>query len=170
MDRYQDEELITVIPAVLSLDSASPDLLKAVDQMAQEKKIPWHVHLAMTRGERDSCLTKTKKAPVAYLESLGVLSEYCTCVHATWLDDEEISLLAKKQSGVIYTPSSNMFMGEGVTRIRDLIQAGASVSLATGGGCRNNRSSVLEEMRMASLLQKVTYQDPTVSSAESMFY
>jgi 5-methylthioadenosine/S-adenosylhomocysteine deaminase len=62
-----------------------------------------------------------------------------------------------------------MFLGDGVTRIKEMLDAGICISLGTDGGCSNNRASVIEEMRMASLLQKVKFCDSTVTKAEDMF-
>src|SRR5690606_11705285 len=46
--------------------------------------------------------------------------------------------------------------------------AGVVISLGTDGGCSNNRASIVEEMRMTSLLQKVRFHDSTVTQAEDM--
>ena len=48
-------------------------------------------------------------------------------------------------------------------------EAGISISLGTDGGCSNNRASIIEEMRMTSLLQKVVHCDSTVTTAEQVF-
>src|SRR5207237_1253199 len=63
-------------------------------------------------------------------------------------------------------PASNMFLGDGITRLPELLRAGVRVGLGTDGGCTNNRLSVFEEMRMASLLQRVRLLDGAALSAE----
>ena len=52
-----------------------------------------------------------------------------------------------------------MFLGDGITRIPELLQAGVRIGLGTDGGCTNSRLSVFEEMRMTSLLQRVRLLD-----------
>ena len=59
-------------------------------------------------------------------------------------------LLAERGAALAYCPGSNMFLGDGVTRVPELLRAGVRVGLGTDGGCTNNRLSVFEEMRMAS--------------------
>ena len=61
-----------------------------------------------------------------------------------------------------------MFLGDGITRIKEMLEAGVCISLGTDGGCSNNRASIIEEMRMTSLLQKVKFHDSTVTRAEDM--
>jgi 5-methylthioadenosine/S-adenosylhomocysteine deaminase len=62
-----------------------------------------------------------------------------------------------------------MFLGDGITRIRELLRAGVRIGLGTDGGSANNRLSVFEEMRMASLLQRVRLLDGAVLDAETAF-
>jgi 5-methylthioadenosine/S-adenosylhomocysteine deaminase len=62
-----------------------------------------------------------------------------------------------------------MFLGDGITRLPEMLAAGVRVGLGTDGGCTNNRLSVFEEMRMASLLQRVRLLDGTALSAERAF-
>jgi 5-methylthioadenosine/S-adenosylhomocysteine deaminase len=62
-----------------------------------------------------------------------------------------------------------MFLADGVTRLDELLAAGVPVGLGTDGACSNNRISVFEEMRMASLLQKVTHLDAQWIDTETAF-
>jgi 5-methylthioadenosine/S-adenosylhomocysteine deaminase len=50
-----------------------------------------------------------------------------------------------------------------------MLRAGVRIGLGTDGGCTNNRQSVLEEMRMTSLLQRVRLLDGTALPAERAF-
>src|SRR5260370_19503424 len=62
-----------------------------------------------------------------------------------------------------------MFVGEGISRIPEMLKAGVRIGLGTDGGCTNNRHSVFEEMRMTSLLQRVRLLDGTALPAERAF-
>jgi 5-methylthioadenosine/S-adenosylhomocysteine deaminase len=62
-----------------------------------------------------------------------------------------------------------MFLGDGISRIPEMLGAGVRVGLGTDGGCTNNRQSVFEEMRMTSLLQRVRLLDGTALPAEQAF-
>jgi 5-methylthioadenosine/S-adenosylhomocysteine deaminase len=86
-----------------------------------------------------------------------------------WLDDEEIGLMGARGAALAYCPSSNMFLGDGITKLPELLRAGVRVGLGTDGGCTNNRLSVFEEMRQASLLQRVRLLDGTALRADTAF-
>jgi 5-methylthioadenosine/S-adenosylhomocysteine deaminase len=90
-------------------------------------------------------------------------------VHAVWLDPEEITLMGARGAALAYCPSSNMFLGDGITRLPEMLRAGVRVALGTDGGCTNNRLSVFEEMRMASLLQRVRLLDGRALDAGTAF-
>ena len=107
--------------------------------------------------------------PIRYLDKLGVLGPRMIGVHCVWLDDEEVGLMAERGAGLAYCPSSNMILGDGVTRLTEMRRLGLRVGLGTDGGCTNNRLSVFEEMRMAALLQKVRHLDGTRIAAEETF-
>jgi len=98
-----------------------------------------------------------------------VLGPRLVGVHCVWLDGGEVELLAQRGARVAYCPSSNMILGDGVTRLREMRVLGVPVALGTDGGCTNNRLSIFEEMRMAALLQKVTHLDGTAFTAEEAF-
>ena len=90
-------------------------------------------------------------------------------VHCVWLDDEELRLMADQGAGLAYCPSSNMMLGDGITRLTEMQELGIRIGLGTDGGCTNNRLSVFEEMRMAALLQKVRHLDGTRLFADEAF-
>jgi hypothetical protein len=90
-------------------------------------------------------------------------------VHCVWLDDAEIALMGARGAALAYCPGSNMFLGDGITRLPEMLRAGVRVGLGTDGGCTNNRLSVFEEMRTCSLLQRVRLLDGTALPATTAF-
>ena len=168
-DQHLEDPLVEVIPAPHSLHGASVDLIRAGAQLAEELGQVFHMHIAEGQYERQMMIEKHGLPPIQYLDSLGILSHRLVGIHCVWLDEDEIRLMAERKTGLAYNPSSNMFLGDGVTRIKEMHEAGISISLGTDGGCSNNRASIIEEMRMTSLLQKVVHCDSTVTTAEQVF-
>lgn len=168
MAAYQNDPMVDVIPAPHSLHGASVEMIKAGDELSKRHGRMFHMHVAEGEYERKMIEEKHGLPPVKFLDSLGIVNERFVGIHCVWLDDEEIRLMADRGMGLAYNPSSNMFLGDGITRIKEMVDAGVVISLGTDGGCSNNRASIIEEMRMASLLQKVKFHDSTVTTAESM--
>jgi 5-methylthioadenosine/S-adenosylhomocysteine deaminase len=164
--RYRGDPLVAVHPAPHSPHGASPAMIRAGWEVAETADTPFHIHVAEGQYEAQGTLRQHGATPMRYLDRLGVLGPRMIAVHCVWLDDGEIRLMAERGAGLAYCPSSNMVLGDGITRITEMRELGIRIGLGTDGGCTNNRLSVFEEMRMAALLQKVRHLDGTRLPAE----
>jgi 5-methylthioadenosine/S-adenosylhomocysteine deaminase len=166
---HRADATVDVHAAPHSPHGASPAMIRAGAEVAATENVPMHVHVAEGRYEGERTLREHGATPVRHLERLGALSRHTIAVHAVWLDDEEVALMGARGAALAYCPSSNMFLGDGVTRLPELMRAGVRAGLGTDGGCTNNRLSVFEEMRMASLLQRVRLLDGGALSAATVW-
>ena len=167
--RHRHDPTVAVQPAPHSPHGASAAMIHAGWEVAEAEGTPFHIHVAEGRYEGQRTLKEHGATPVRYLDRLGVLGPRMIGVHCVWLDDEEITLMGERRAALAYCPSSNMFLGDGITRVPEMLRAGVRVGLGTDGGCTNNRLSVFEEMRMTSLLQRVRLLDATALSADTAF-
>ena len=167
--RHRDDPVVRVQPAPHSPHGASAEMIRAGWEVAEETGTPFHIHIAEARYEGEHTLREHGATPVRYLERLGVLGPRLIGVHCVWLDDAEIALMGARGAALAYCPSSNMFLGDGITRIPEMLRAGVRIGLGTDGGCTNNRLSIFEEMRMTSLLQRVRLLDGAALPAETVF-
>ena len=62
-----------------------------------------------------------------------------------------------------------MKLSSGVSPVAEILSKGVCVSLGTDGPASNNNMDMLEEMKIAALLQKVKTMDPTVLTAQEVF-
>src|SRR5499426_2771454 len=152
---HRGDPTTLVQPAPHSPHGASPAMIRAGWEVAEAAGTPLHIHVAEGRYEGERTLREHGATPIRYLDKLGVLGPRTIAVHCVWLDDGEIALTGGRRARLAYCPSSNMFLGDGITRVPEMLAAGVRVGLGTDGGCTNNRLSVFEEMRMTSLVQRV---------------
>jgi 5-methylthioadenosine/S-adenosylhomocysteine deaminase len=169
--RYQDRErfLTSVQPAPHSQHGATPAMIEAGAGCARDAGTPWHIHLAEERYQVEQSVSRFGARPLHAVAALPVDLASMIAVHGCWFDDSERALLAERGAALAYCPGSNMFLGDGVTDLVDLVRRGVRVGLGTDGGCSNNRVSVFDEMRMAALLQKVHRTDGQAIDAETCF-
>jgi 5-methylthioadenosine/S-adenosylhomocysteine deaminase len=155
-------------PAPHSLHAASADMIRAGANLALDLGLPFHIHVAEGRYERDQSIIEHGLSPVAYLDSIGVLSDRALMVHCVWVDHEDLSLMRDRGVRVVHNPSANAFLGDGIAPVREMLELGIPVCLGTDGGCTNSRQSIFEEMRMAALMAKVRATDASVLGADDV--
>ena len=114
---YRSADDMTVLPAPHSPHAASPAMIVAGSRLAEELETRFHMHVAEGRYERDQILKQSGLTPIRWLESLGVALERATIIHGCWLEDDDIRLMGERDVRLVYNPASNMFLGDGVTRI-----------------------------------------------------
>jgi 5-methylthioadenosine/S-adenosylhomocysteine deaminase len=169
--RYRDKQrhLVTVQPAPHSQHGASPAMIEAGAGCAGDAGEPWHIHLAEESWQVEQSVARYGQRPLAAIAALDVDVAQMIAVHGCWFDEHERALLAEREGSLAYCPGSNMFLGDGVTDLVDLVARGVRVGLGTDGGCSNNRVSVFDEMRAAALLQKVHRCNGQAIDAETCF-
>lgn len=153
--KYKDNPMVNIIPAPHSLHAASTEMIIAGHELAKEFDCKYHMHVAEEMFEVEQVIKEHDGlTPIEYLDKIGVVDHTMVIIHGVWLKQEEIQLLGSKGGGLVYCPSSNMFLADGITDIPAMMKSGVTIALGSDGGCSNNRISVFEEMRMVSLLQK----------------
>jgi 5-methylthioadenosine/S-adenosylhomocysteine deaminase len=169
MAAHRRDETTLIQPAPHSPHGASPAMIRAGWEIAEDADTRFHIHVAEGQYEGERTRREHGATPIRYLDGLGVLGPRMIGVHCVWLDDAEVGLMGTRRAALAYCPSSNMFLGDGITRVPELLKAGVRVALGTDGGCTNNRLSVFEEMRMTSLLQRVRLLDGAAIDAATVF-
>jgi 5-methylthioadenosine/S-adenosylhomocysteine deaminase len=153
-------------PAPHSIHGASPDMIRAGANLAADLGLPFHIHVAEGRYEREQSIIEHGLSPVAFLDSIGVLSDRTLMVHCVWVDEHDLALMRDRGARVVHNPSANAFLGDGIAPVLEMLELGIPVCLGTDGGCTNSRQSVFEEMRMAALLAKALATDASVLGAD----
>ncbi len=129
--------------------------------LAQEFDTGIHTHSSESIWEVQESLKRFGQRPIEVFYQRGILGEHTVVAHCVWLDDREIQLLAQTGTSVAHCPCSNMKLSSGPARIGALRDAGVVVGLGSDGEKENNNLDLIEEMKFASLLQKVSTLDPT---------
>ena len=144
----------------------SRDLLEESAGLARRNGAGIHIHVAETKYEVGSIMERFGMGPLEYLNSLGLLDIHpFVAVHCVWLSGPELKLLKEKGAGASHNPESNMKLASGVAPVREMLDLGIPVGLATDGPASNDNLDMIEEMRSAALLHKVSSLDASSISA-----
>ena len=136
--------------------SVSANLLRQSAVLARQYGVRLHTHLCETKDEEDFMLAREGVRPLAYMERLGWIGSDVWFAHGIHFNDEELRLLAQTGTGVAHCPISNLKLSSGVARIPEMLALGVPVGLAVDGSASNDGSSLLEELRVAYLLHRLT--------------
>ena len=145
-----------------TLYTCSPELLRRVGEEASRLGLGIHIHLAESREMADQIRRVYGMSEVELLGELGLLGLDVLAAHCIHLSERDIQLMAEHHVKAVYNPISNMKVATGIAKIHNLKEAGVTVCLGTDGPASNNSLDMFEEMKVAALLQKVSYMNPRV--------
>jgi 5-methylthioadenosine/S-adenosylhomocysteine deaminase len=139
----------------------TPEAFRGALELAEEFDTGIHTHSSETVWEVQESLRRFRRRPIEEFFNRGILGPRTVVAHCVWLDDREIQLMAETGTNASHCPCSNMKLSSGPARVADMRGAGIAVGLGSDGEKENNNLDLIEEMKFASLLQKVSTLDPT---------
>ncbi|HST25311.1 MAG TPA: 8-oxoguanine deaminase [Gaiellaceae bacterium] len=146
-----DEDMLQLAVAPCSPFSVTKELMTQSAALARRLGLQLHTHLAETVEEDAYCSELFGCNPVEYLADLGWTAGDVWCAHCVHLSDADVATFAATGVGVAHCPTSNLRLGAGVARARDLLDAGVRVGLGVDGSASNERSDLSFEVKQALL-------------------
>jgi 5-methylthioadenosine/S-adenosylhomocysteine deaminase len=167
LKKWQGDALIHASVAPHSIYTCSEKTLRDSAALARKYHAPILIHVAEMRKELVDSLEKNGTTPVQYLERIEFLGPDVLAAHCIWVDYTDMKILAERQVGCAHNPSSNMMLASGVAPVVDERATGMRVGLGTDGPAgSNNDLDMMEEMDLASKLQKTYRVDPRALGAK----
>jgi 5-methylthioadenosine/S-adenosylhomocysteine deaminase len=142
--------------------TCSPETIKAAKAAARSQGVLFQIHTAETSQEQTMIEGIGNMSPVQYLDQMGVLDEQTLLVHAVWVDEKDIDIIAQSGAAVSHNPESNMKLASGIAPAEKFLSAGIAVGLGTDGSASNNDLDMFQEMDTTAKLHKAHTLDPTV--------
>jgi cytosine/adenosine deaminase-related metal-dependent hydrolase len=137
--------------------SVSEALMGATARLARRHGVRLHTHLAETRDEDDFCLKVYGRRPLKLMQDCGFVGPDVSFAHGIHFNDDELEQLAETGTHIAHCPTSNMRLGSGICRVKEMLPLNINVALAVDGSASNDSSDMLGEIRNALLLQRVRY-------------
>jgi 5-methylthioadenosine/S-adenosylhomocysteine deaminase len=149
-----------------SLHAASHAMITAAAEFAREFDCAMHVHVAEAPYEGEWTIERFGATPITLLERLNALDERTVAIHAIHITEHEKELLARAGARVVHNPVTNQYLGDGICDVTGLQALGVTVGLGTDADVK---PSLIDEMRAASLLQKIRLLDGSALGAAAAF-
>ncbi len=144
-----------VVVAPCSPFSVTPEIMRESASLARRHGVHLHTHVAETLDEERFCVETFGRRPVELMEDLGWVGDDVWYAHGVFVNDDEVSMLARTGTGVAHCPSSNMRLASGIAPVRRYLTAGVRLGLGVDGSASNDASHLLGEARQAMLLARL---------------
>ncbi|MCW8093246.1 guanine deaminase [Alteromonas sp. ASW11-130] len=131
--------------------TSTPAQLEQAKKLKKEYPDTWiHTHLSENKGEiawvKD--LFPERKGYTDVYDHYNLTSSRSIFAHSIHLDDEEMKTLADTKSSIAFCPTSNLFLGSGLFKLKEARDAGVRVGLGTDVGAGTS-FSMLETLNEA---------------------
>ncbi len=155
-----------------SLKWVDESILSLIEKYFQNNNILLAIHIEETKEEKQKIKDIYGLTPLELLKKYHLLNDRTLLVHSCFISDEDIKLIKISKSTVCVCPISNLKLKNKIPPIQKLIDNNINILLGTDGGATNDSFSLLEEIKLLSLLTDVPLKElfKTITSNASAYY
>jgi len=131
VEALRDEESVRIGAAIHSVRTVDPGAAAIVAGWALERDRPLHAHVSEQPAENHACLEAYGGTPTVVLAEADALAARFTAVHATHLEDGDVTLLGGSGACCCACPTTERDLADGIGHMRRLAEAGSSLALGS---------------------------------------
>jgi len=137
------------------------DDLVTLHDFARSHGLSFEAHVLETKAQRVLGKMLHGTSFVQAMQALGVLDERTVVIHAVWTDEADWRVLAERGYTVAHNPISNLRLGSGVMRFREMADLGIPICLGTDEHDVDESNNLRVVARTAALLAKIAEPNDT---------
>ena len=134
----------------------TPDYFAALCELSREHDLPFNVHILESKLQRVFGEERLGKSLVRYVSDLGLLDERMVVIHAIWVDDHDIDLLAGSGCVVAHNPVCNLKIGSGIMPFRRLRERGVPICLGSDEASVDDTANLWTVAKVAGIVHKIS--------------
>lgn len=142
--------------------------LENAAKLARQLNTGIHIHLLETTTEVESSNRDYGMTSVEICKKTGVLDVPVMAAHCVHLTDNDLDIMREVGCSIVHNPTSNLKLGSGIARVKEMLDRGINVCLGTDGAASNNNLNMFEEMNIAALLHKGIAMNPQLMNADTV--
>lgn len=135
------------------------DYFETLDGLSKSHDLPFYIHILETKLQRVLGTENYGKSLIQYVGDLGLLSERTNVIHAIWVDDADMDLLASTGAVVAHSPLCNLRLGSGVMPFRKMRDRGIPICLGSDEAIADDSINMWSVAKMAGLVHNITEPD-----------
>jgi 5-methylthioadenosine/S-adenosylhomocysteine deaminase len=135
------------------------DYLHQLAEISAEFDLPYNMHILETRLQRVLGHERFGRSLVRYVHDEGVLNERSLVIHAIWIDELDVELLAESGCSIAHNPLCNLKLGSGIMPFRALSERGINICMGSDEMCSDDSVNIWSVMKAGGLVHKITEPD-----------
>ncbi|NMA49497.1 MAG: amidohydrolase [Tissierellia bacterium] len=168
MVRADNDDSIKIDMGLHAEYTSNESLVRQLAEYAKANNLIVHTHISETQSEHEKCKEKYGLTPLGYFEKCGLLENPVVAAHCVWIEDEDFNIIKEKEVTPVHCISSNLKLGSGFAPIKKMLDMGIPVGIGTDGASSNNNLNMIEEIHIASLVNKGVTRDPQFMSPKEI--
>lgn len=153
---------LTAAVSISAPQRVSVEYFEALDDVSRKHHVPLYAHMLETKTQRVLATEQARfggRSLVRYTADLGLLNERTNVIHAVWVDDADLDLIAESGAVVAHNPVSNLRLGSGVMPFRAVRDRGIPVALGVDEAICNDAVDMWSVVRTAGLIHNISGLD-----------
>ena len=164
IEKY-NQDTISFNVGIHGLYTSNEQYVKKCIEFAKNKNLPIHMHFCENEQEREDIKRDYNVATPVDVILRDFDKTHNILAHSVKLDEQDIKNLSKTDSYVSHCPVSNLKLGCGIAKIKEMLENGLCVSLGTDGQGSGSNLDMFETMKFTVLLQKGINENPELLPA-----
>jgi 5-methylthioadenosine/S-adenosylhomocysteine deaminase len=157
-----DANRIRAATSISAPQRVSPEYFAALDELSRAHDTPMYAHMLETKLQRVLSSEQKRfagRSLVRYTADLGLLSERLNIIHAIWVDDPDLDLIAAAGSVIAHIPVSNLRLGSGIMPFRRIRDRGIPICFGTDEAIADDSVNMWAVAKTAGLIHNLETPD-----------
>jgi 5-methylthioadenosine/S-adenosylhomocysteine deaminase len=138
----------------------TPTYFAALDELSAQHGLPFYIHILETKLQR--VLGEERfggRSLIRYVHEAGLLSERLNIIHAIWIDEADIDLIAAAGCVIAHNPICNLRLGSGVMPFRKLRARAIPICLGSDEAIADDAINMWSVAKLAGLIHNIADTD-----------
>ena len=150
---------LTAAVSISAPQRVSVEYFQAIDDLSKRHAIPLFAHMLETKVQRALATEQPRfrgRSLVGYAADLGLLSDRMNVIHAIWVDEADLDLIADAGAVIAHNPISNLRLGSGVMPFRMIRDRAIPICLGVDEAICDDAVNMWSVTKMAGLIHNIS--------------
>lgn len=166
--KYKDNENIYIAVGIHGLYTSSEEYVKKAIKLAKENNLFVHMHFCENSQEVEDIKREYNVKTPAEVLKKHFSNVHTVLAHGVKLTDEDINIMKDLDISISHCAISNLKLGCGIARIKDMADNNINITLGTDGQGSGDNMDMFETMKFTALLQKGLKEKANIFTAHDV--